>query len=230
MYKNFKKCISLGCLLFVFQLNAVHGQIAKGLYIGYQAASIPGGMNNLRAMVGAENIRYQSLSKEMQYANLLHGISAGWIIRSKKPLFDNGVFMEINWNNLHNSFTAKGTDDKSMAYTSRYKVRMNSLGFLVGFPIKDKYVFKTGIQGSNFDIFYKGAIDSEFEKKDYKVVTDPEGFPIPYFHFGLDMPIQSGIYLRTYLNLSIDLAKELGYLYNVNHYGLQLFIPVKRTP
>lgn len=33
---------------------------------------------------------------------LMHGISAGWIIRSKNPLFKNGTYMEFNWNGLQN--------------------------------------------------------------------------------------------------------------------------------
>lgn len=226
---NFFKIILL-VLLFLVNQEA-KAQIAKGLYGGYQIATVPGGMNNLRAMVERENIRYESIDKKMNYYNMMHGISAGWIIRGKNPLFTYGgnkhPFMEINWNNLHNTYTAKGKNADSLDYTSRYKVRFNSLGFIFGFPINDTYVFKTGIQGSNFNIFYKGSTSDKFDETEYKVVTDPEGFPVPYFHFGLDFPVSSGIYAKTYLNLSIDIAKELGYLYNVNHLGFQLYVPLK---
>lgn len=226
-----KHCILLALSLLLF--TSGHSQIARGLYIGYQAAAVPGGMNNLRAMVGAENIRYASQTKEMNYVNFLHGLSAGWIIRGKDPLLSYGKgkhpFLEINWNNLHNRYTAEGLNADSAEYTSRYKVKLGGLGFIVGFPINDSYVFKTGIQGSKFDIFYKGALSEKFENTEYKVVTDPEGFPVPFFHFGLDMPASNGIYLKTYINISLDIAKELGRLYNVNHCGFQLYMPLKKS-
>lgn len=203
----------------------------KGLYIGYQSACIPGGMNNLRAMVGEEHLKYGSLTKDMKYYNFMHGITLGWSIRGHNPLFTYGdnrhPFMEINWNNLHSTFTAKGVDLDSISSTSRYHLRFNNMGFLFGFPVNDKVVFKAGLSGANFAIRYKKDQTDKFENSKYDDITDPEGFPVPYIHLGLDMPLASRLYFRTYLNLTFDIAKELGYLYNVNQFGIQMVVPIK---
>lgn len=217
-------------LVFLWMSPGAHAQL-KGLYFGYQAAVIPGGMNNLRSLVGSEELEYSSLEKDMKYRNFLHGLSVGWSIRGHNPLFTYGdnrhPFMELNWNNLHNSFTSRGTGMDSVQTTSRYHVRFNGMGVLFGFPINDHWVFKAGFAGANFAIRYKKAHSDKFDQAKYQDITDPEGFPVPYLHFGLDMPVSSRLYMRTYLNLTFDIAKENGLYYNVHQLGIQMVVPLK---
>lgn len=217
------------CLFFYSILNA---QSPRGFYVGYQAASITGGMNNLRAMVGAENARYQTLSKEMNYVNLLHGISVGYVLRKKKSIYSSSYnkkpFFEINWNNLHYSFTAKGSGSTpaNADYTSQYRVRINGLGLLMGIQVGDKSTIKTGFQPSRFSIRYKGSPTSDFDKTEYKHVTDPEGFPEFLWHFNFDYALSNKVFFRTFANVPFDLEKELGYYYQTRNIGLQLFFQI----
>lgn len=81
--------------LFSFPIKYLWGATTC-ICIGYQAATLTGGIYNKRAMARSENIRYQIQTYEMKYAHIMHGIYAYWIIRSKNPLFINGTNMEFN--------------------------------------------------------------------------------------------------------------------------------------
>lgn len=209
---------------FLFNYAILQAQSPRGFYVGYQAASITGGLNNLRAMVGAENARYQTVSKEMRYVNLLHGISVGYVLRKKRSTYSKKPFFEINWNNLHYSFTAKGsgTTPANADYTSKYHVRINGLGLLMGIQVGDKSTLKMGFQPSKFSIRYKGSPTSDFDQSDYKYVTDPEGFPEFLWHFNFDYALNNNAFVRMFANVPFSLEKELGYYYQTRSVGLQM--------
>ncbi len=229
----FKRLVFVVLMFTVYHSNA---QSARGFYIGYQAACVPGGMNNLRAMVGHHNSKFYDATKEMKYANLLHGISAGFIIRKKSGSyslsnFSKKPFFEINWNSLHNKFTAEGTLNQGDAEKTQsiYKVKFNSLGLLMGLQLSERLTFKTGLQSSNFVIKFRSELASKFESSKYRDVTDPGGFPTPNFHFSADYGLSQGAFVRFFFNLPINIEKENGYLYNLTNAGINFFITLNKN-
>lgn len=217
-------------MAYMFVLpSLLKGQSARGFYVGYQTASIMGGMNNLRAFVGSENELYDNVTQEMKYRNILHGISVGYVMRKKASLYQTSFskkpFFEINWNNLHNNYIAKGSRALPTQgdYTSQYKVRINGLALLIGWQVQKKGTLKFGFQPCKFSIRYKMAQSQNFSNTEFKHITDPEGFPEFLFHFNYDYALSNKLYFRTFLNIPIDLEKELGYYYNTRSLGFQLY-------